>query len=64
MSFTVSIWWIPSLLTVMIASIMLRPYKRAGDYDFGAIERVMWLPVIVGVWAGFFAFLYFSGAPK
>lgn len=57
MTMTISAWWIPVILTVVLLAIMLRPYHRRGDYDFGGIFRIFWLLPIAGGWIVFMAIL-------
>ena len=56
------IWSIPIILTIILAAIMFRPYHPEGDYDFGAIFRVLWVIPILLVWIVYLAaVLIFNG---
>ena len=57
MTLTISIWWIPVILTVVLFGIMNRPYRLRGAYDFGPIFRLFWLLPIAGVWIVFLAIM-------
>lgn len=50
MTITIGVWIIPVLITVVLLCIMLRPYHSSGDYDFGAIARIVWLFPIMATW--------------
>jgi hypothetical protein len=50
MTITIGSWIIPFVITGVFLGIMLRPYKRSGDYDFGSILRGFWLILILAVW--------------
>ena len=50
MTIVVGAWVIPILITIFLLAVMLRPYQQHGDYDFGAIFRVLWLIPILLVW--------------
>jgi hypothetical protein len=51
---TVGAWVIPLLLTLACLGAMFRPYRREGDYDFGAVFRLAWLIPVGFVWAAYF----------
>jgi hypothetical protein len=57
MQITIGLWILPALLTLACAGLMLRPYQRSGDYDFGAIFRLFWLLPIGFIWAAYFGVL-------
>jgi hypothetical protein len=45
------------ILSVVVIGVMLRPYERSCDYDFGAVFRLFWLIPLLGIWLAFFAIL-------
>lgn len=59
MTLTVASWWIPLLLTIFCLWQMLKPYRMQGDWDFGAIFRILWVVPISLTWVVHFALLYY-----
>ena len=57
MTITLGFWLIPVVLTLFGLAAMFRPYEGGGDFDFGAIFRVLWLLPIAFVWVVYFAIL-------
>lgn len=50
MNITIGLWIIPTVITLGLLGVMFRPYQGSGQYDFGAIFRVLWLVPIFAVW--------------
>ena len=48
---------IPILVSAVLFGVMLRPYQKVGDYDFGAVFRLLWLVPIAFVWVVYFGVL-------
>lgn len=57
MTITIGLWIIPALITLALVCVMLRPYQRSGQYDFGQIFRLFWLIPIAAVWMVYMGFL-------
>lgn len=47
---------VPIIMTLACLGMLIRPYKKQGDYDFGSILRLLWLLPIGFIWAAYFAF--------
>jgi hypothetical protein len=61
MSITISVWWVPIILTVVLCAIMA--YSASKESGFGAGFAQI-LGVVTGVpliWAVFFGLMYFFG---
>jgi hypothetical protein len=58
MTITIGGWIIPLAITVPFLWLAFKPYKKTGDYDFGAIFDFLWLIPIGPVWAIYFAIMY------
>ena len=56
MAVTLPCWIIP-LLSAAGIYMMVRPYKRHGDYDFGMVFRLFWLIPVAFVWTVYFAIM-------
>jgi hypothetical protein len=57
MTIKIGLWIIPAMLTAICLGMMLRPYQRSGDYDFGSIFRLLWVLPISIIWAAYFGVL-------
>ncbi len=50
MNITIGIWIIPTIITVILLGVMFRPDRSGGDYNFGAIFRLLWIIPICVTW--------------
>jgi hypothetical protein len=50
MTITIGLWIIPTIITFILLGVMFRPDHSSGDYNFGAIFRLLWLIPIFAVW--------------
>jgi hypothetical protein len=51
MTITIGLWIIPTLLTLVMLAMMLRPNPDRGDFiDLTTVFRVLWLIPIMAVW--------------
>jgi len=57
MTITIGIWIIPALFSLACLGMMLRPYQRSGDYDFGQMLRILWIIPILIIWLIHFGIL-------
>lgn len=64
MTLTLSIVYIPVILTLILLIIMFRPYRSSGTYDFGAIFRSLWLIPILVIWMVYFGISSIYNAKK
>lgn len=55
MTITFSIVWVPILLTIIMAIMMIRPYSNHGYFDLTPIFRAIWIIPILVVWLIYFA---------
>lgn len=55
-----NIWWIPTLLTIAMIAIVLRPYRETGMFPIPPFERVLWIVPISLTWTIFFAYLWLT----
>lgn len=55
-------YWIwPTILTVLVLGVMFRPLRTTDMYGLESVFRIFYLAPLFGIWALYFALLYFFG---